>query len=134
MRYAAGDTVCEGYVPLSYLTHAAPVGNTDDYRLAYLKERNEGALFVSEDGTTVTLTERTQIAVYQAEDGYTAKYTKDGVDYYAHVTDDDLETPANNALRIALIVILTVVGVLIVGNYFFLRPIRRKNKKSENRP
>ena len=91
-------------------------------------------MFVSEDGTTVTLTERTQIAVYQAEDGYTAKYTKDGVDYYAHVTDDDLETPANNALRIALIVILTVVGVLIVGNYFFLRPIRRKNKKSENRP
>lgn len=134
VRYEADDTVCEGYVPLSYLTHAAPVGNTDDYRLAYLKEKNEGALFISEDGTTLTLTERTQIAVYQAEDGYTAKYTKDGVDYYAHVTDDDLETPANNALRIALIVILTVVGVLIVGNYFFLRPIRRKNKKSENRP
>ncbi|MDE6274068.1 MAG: hypothetical protein K2L87_03365, partial [Clostridiales bacterium] len=129
VRCQSGAAEIEGFVPLSYLTHAAPISEAQNYRLAYLKENKEGTLFFSDLGQPITLCERTQIEISDLEEGtYLAHYRADGVDYYATVTDDVLEAPQSNALRISLIVILTVVGVVIIGDYFFLRPLRQKKK------
>ncbi len=121
-------SVARGYVPVSYLTDADPLGDTETrYTLGYVKP---GATFTGSDGSEVVNEERVQARLYQNEDGtYTATYEKDGVSYTATVEEGQIEWGESDAWRIALIVILSVVAVLIIGGYVFLIPWNKKRTK-----
>lgn len=116
-----------GYLPLSYLTKVKPNAVTEEFRLAYLRPEEEGIEFISENGAKITVTERTQVEVTERDGELIARYTKDGVQYYAVVTEDLLARPVSEALRISLIVILSVAAALIIGGYVYLLP-RKKEK------
>lgn len=117
-----------GYLPLSYLTRVRPNLDSESYRLAYLKASEEGVEFVADSGARITVTERTQVEVIEQDGQLIARITQDGVRYYATVTEDRLARPAGEALRISLIVVLSVAAALIIGGYVFLLP-RKKEKK-----
>ncbi len=122
--------VCRGYVPLAYLTAADPLGDRlDEYALGYAKP---GAVFTGSDGSEVTLTERTLVRLYANEDGsYTACYEEEGVTYTATLSEGQIEWGESDALRIALIVILSVLAVGIVGAYIYLLPRGTKQNKTK---
>ncbi len=117
-----------GYLPLSYLTKVQPNAQPQDYRLAYLKESDKGVEFTSESGAKITVTERVQIEITEQNGTLVARLYKDGAYYYATVTADQIARPASEALRISLIVVLSVAAALIIGGYVFLLP-RKKEKK-----
>lgn len=115
-----------GYLPLSYLTEVDPAEqNSDTYLEGKLKK---ATVFTSADGETVTLGEGTQVRLVEDEDGYRALHTaEDGTVYEAHVGAGDIDWGENDALRIALIVILSVLALLIIGVYIYLLPRKPKS-------
>ena len=121
-----------GWVPASYLSSVSTVpASGEDYTLAYLKASEDGTVFTGEDGSQRTVTERVQVRLYDNGDGtYTARLADD-MAYSATVTDDMIDRDNAEALRIALIVILSVLALVIVGVYIFLLPWEkyRKNRR-----
>ena len=69
-----------------------------------------------------------QIEITEQNGTLVARLYKDGAYYYATVTADQIARPASEALRISLIVVLSVAAALIIGGYVFLLP-RKKEKK-----
>lgn len=132
-----GDTF--GYVPVSYLTSIAPIPKEDSaYEPAYLKANKQGVEFVSEDGEKLSVFERVRADFFRNEDGsYTARFTGDGklgregVVYTATVSESMIDRGESDALRISLIVILSVLAVGIVGGYIYLLPNKRTDGKFE---
>lgn len=119
-----------GWVPTAYLSEVSP-GLTlgEDYTLAYLKSDEEGIAFTAADGSQMTVTQRVQVRLYDNGDGtYTARLA-DNTAYSAAVTQDMLDTDNAEVLRIALIVILSVLALVIVGVYLFLLPWDKYRKK-----
>ncbi len=118
--------VLRGYVPLSFLTDAAPDGSTgEQFELGTLKK---DAVFHGESGD-VTLEAGTEVRLYTQEDGtLLARYSDERGEFSLAVTEDMLERGESDALRIALIVTLSVLALVIVGAYFALLPkMRDKN-------
>lgn len=118
-----------GFVPRSYLTKNDPLGIPDDnYSLCYLSG-NAGIVLKSENGEELAITEDIQVKLYENGDGtYTAVAVKDGVVYTGSVRDEDILRGETNALRISLIVILSVLALVIIAGYVFLMFPRKKKK------
>lgn len=117
-----------GYVPLSFLTEADPAGGaSEDFEIVKLKE---DTLFGGPNGE-LTLKAGTEVRLYAEEDGIlSARYTDaNGKLYYQTLTEEMIDRGANDALRIALIVILSVLALVIIGAYFALLPHEKKPKK-----
>ncbi len=127
VQYEIDGTVLTGYVPLSYLTAAAPLPPAETFRLAHLKASETGVLFTAADGATVTVKERTQIYLSEEGDLLTAKITVEGKTYAAQLAKDAVEQPFSDALRISLIVVLCVLAAVIVGAYVFLIPKKKRS-------
>lgn len=120
----------KGFIPRSFLTSVAPVGESETSRFAYLKESAEGVRFTSESGESLLVTARTRVQIYERENGLLAKIEKDGETYFAEITEENLEQTDYYVISIAIIVVLAVVAALVIGNYFFFRPIKRKREKT----
>ncbi len=118
----------KGYVPLSFLTDADPHGGEPSvYEIASLKEE---AVFTSAGGEEITLAAGTEVRLYATEEkeAYTARYVdKDGTEYFLTVTESMIYRGESDALRIALIVTLSVLALVIVGAYFALLPRKKKD-------
>lgn len=117
-----------GYVPLGYLTEIPPVSALPDtYVLGYLKASDEGVLFRAESGETLLVTERTQVKIFESGGGlYFLRFTKDGVEYTAQVTDRMIQAGDPNALRISLIIVLSVVAVGVLAAFVLFRPRKKE--------
>ncbi|MGN1078186.1 MAG: hypothetical protein ACI4ST_06690, partial [Candidatus Gallimonas sp.] len=109
-----------------FLTQIDPVGEENDrYTLGYLKAGIEIAVG---NGEILFLSERTEAKLFDNGDGtYTARFTVGETEYAATVAENLIWRGETDALRIALIVILSVLALLIAGIYFWLRP-GRKNR------
>lgn len=120
----------KGFVPRSYLSKNNPLGTpTKDYKLGYLKG-DAGVVLKSESGEELAITEKTAVRLYANEDGtYTAVMEKDGVSYSAVVASDAVFRGEANAMRISLIVILSVLALVIIACYAFLTFPKHKKKK-----
>ncbi len=121
-----GETT--GYVPLAYLTETPPISVLpDEFTLGYLKANSEGVLFRAESGETLLVTERTQVKIYEGKNGlYFLRFTKDGVEYTAQVTDRMIQSGDPNALRMSLIIVLSVVAVGVTAAFILFRPKKKK--------
>jgi hypothetical protein len=117
-----------GFIPLSYLTDVVPEVMWENCFLATLKATQEGILFTAEDGSEITVTEATQVEVIRTEDGLVARIVQEGKTYQASIAEEDLEAPVSDALRMSLIVILSVLAAIIVGAYVILLPRKHKRK------
>ncbi len=124
----ARETV-RGFIPRSYLTKTDPLGTADDhYKLGYLRG-DAGTILKSENGETLAVTENAEAKLYDNGDGtYTAVVVKDGVVYSGIVTEDAILRGETDALRISLIVILSVLALVIIAGYIFLMFPRKKRK------
>lgn len=124
-----------GYVPLSYLTVIpAESAAGENYTLAYLKSNKEGVLFTTATGEERLVTERTEVRLYANGDGtYTARLTED-LSYSAVITDKMIDKDNAEVVRIALIVILSVLALVILGVYIFLLPWEKYRKRGKNLP
>lgn len=120
----------QGFVPRSYLSKNNPLGTpTKDYKLGYLKG-DAGVVLKSESGEEFAITEKTAVRLYANEDGtYTAILEKDGVTYSGIVASEAVFRGEANAMRISLIVILSVLALVIVACYAFLMFPKHKKKK-----
>lgn len=128
IEYTADGATKSGYVPLSYITDISPIAaDEESYTLGWIKANDDGILFTADNGETLLVTERTEAKFYQDGDGYTARFEKDGTVYTAHVTAEEMDIGESDALRISLIIILTVLALVIVGSYIYLLP--KKGKK-----
>lgn len=118
-----------GYVPLSFLSETDPSGAASErFGMGTLKE---SLTFSAADGSSLTVEAGEQVRLYDNGDGtFTARVTKDGVEYEAQVQSGMVMHGESDALRIALIVILTVLAIVIVAAYFFLI----SGKKKRNLP
>lgn len=118
-----------GFIPRSYLSSNDPLGIPEkNYKLGYLKGGTD-AVLKSESGAQLTILENTQARLYENGDGtYTAVVEKDGIVYTGTVTDEQISYGETDALRISLIVILSVLALVIVTGYVFLMFPRRKKK------
>ena len=120
-----------GYVPLDYLTNAAPVPpENDEYRLGYLKASDGITFYAADDrSNTVRVTERILVKIYEAENGALDVCFEDetGTLYTAQVTSDMLEAGGEDALRMSVIIILCVIAVGICAVYVLLVPKKPKN-------
>ncbi len=117
------------FVPASYLSDVSPIPEEEGkFEPAWLKASANGVVFTADDGETLTVKERTRAYFSENGDGtYTARISVDGKVYTAYnVAAGMIDRGASDALRISLIVILTVTAVGIVGAYFYLLP-RKKN-------
>ena len=125
--------VARGYVPADYLTDIDPeYTGQEQFLFATLKKAgSEGYPFVSEDGEILTLHGGERVRLEDMGDGtYLARYTaEDGKTYSAVVAKKNLDWGENDALRISLIVILSVTAVLIVGLYVWFLPRKPKGSK-----
>ena len=125
--------VARGYVPVDYLTDIDPeYTGQEQFLFATLKKAgSEGYPFVSEDGEILTLHGGERVRLEDMGDGsYLARYTaEDGKTYSAVVAKKNLDWGENDALRISLIVILSVTAVLIVGLYVWFLPRKPKGSK-----
>ena len=125
-------STARGFVPLSLLTEHSPWPPEDaEYRFGYLRASEDGVIFTDAKGGELVITERTYMRFYLNEDGtYTAHYTAgDGTLYTALVSEDMIEAGESDAWRIALIVGLSVLALVIVGVYLYLRPWQKKKTK-----
>ena len=120
-----------GYVPKSYLSDVSPFPAAgDEYFSGHIKADREGIEFLSDDGGILLITERTAAKFTEQEDGsFLARIEKDGVVYRAYVTKDQVDFGNSDALRISLIIILTVLALVTIGAYVFLLP--RKTAQTE---
>ncbi len=124
----ADGSARRGYVPASYLTDVDPIqSENEDYVLGYLKTE---MTFTAEDGETRVLAEGEQVRLYANGDGtYTARITDEsGKIYSAQVDANSVRQGESDALRIALIVILSVLALLIIGVYCYLLPKKPKKR------
>ena len=119
-----------GYVPLSYLTPVfTSAGAGGSYTLAYLKSDREGVLFTAADGSEQLVTERVEVRLYENGDGtYTAVLTGDPA-YSAQIDGSMIDEGNAEVIRIALIVILSVLALVILGVYLYLLPWEKYRKK-----
>lgn len=120
-----------GYVPVSCLTDVDPNFTAEDkYLFGSLKKSDaeEGYAFVSDDGGVIHLHGGERVRLEDNGDGtYTARYTaEDGKTYSAVVAKGNIDWGESDALRISLIVILSVVAVLIVALYVWFLPRKPK--------
>lgn len=117
-----------GYAPLSFLTEADPNGAAENmFTLGSLKEDVQ---FAAADGSSHTVKAGETVRLYDNGDGtYTARVTADGVDYEAQVEGSLVARGESDALRIALIVILSVLAAVIIGAYFFLLAGKKRKTK-----
>ncbi len=124
-------TTARGYVPLTYLTPVKPMPEEGvRYEPAWLKASKDGVTFTAEDGQTIVVTERTRAEFLENDDGtFTARIYREGKEFRATVTDPMIDRGESDALRISLIVILTVIAALIVGAYFYLAPRRGEDRE-----
>lgn len=128
---AARATV-RGYVPATYLTEISPdVSSGENYTLAYLRSSSDGVVFTNAAGEERVITERVQVRLYDNGDGtYTARLSDD-VSYSAVISSDMIDDGNAEVIRIALIVILTVLALVILGVYIFLLPWEKYRKKTK---
>lgn len=121
-----GETV-RGYVPSGFLGSVSPIpSDPGSYRLGYLKE-SDGVLFRSETGEELTVKERLYAELFAQKDGaYLARFTRNGITYEAVVAADMIELGQTDALRISLIIILSVLAVGVLAAYLFLISGKRK--------
>lgn len=126
-----------GYIPASFLTEINPLSPpATSFTAGYVKKNGDGILFTADDGQTVTLTERTRAKLYADGDGYLAHVEIDGKTYKAHVLKDEVDWGSSDALRISLIIILTVLALVIIGAYVYLMPRKSADaprKKSDGK-
>lgn len=123
-----------GYIPASFLTEINPLSaSAGSFTAGYVKKNAEGILFTAEDGETVTLTERTRAKLFADGEGYLARVEIDGKAYSARLTENDVDWGSSDALRISLIVILTVLALVIVGVYIYLYPRKRPSDAPRKR-
>ena len=130
VEVVSGDRINEkGYVPRSYLTKTDPLGVIEQkYQLGYLRG-DAGIILKGENGEELKITDKTEAKLYKNEDGtYTAVVEKDGIVYSNTVLYDQISHGETDALRISLIVILSVLALVIVGGYAFLMFPRKKKK------
>ncbi len=121
------NTARAGFVPVAYLTIVNPYPEeAARYEYGYLKENADGLAFVSSDGDRIVVTERTLVRlVGENDDGtYAAVLTRDGKLYAATVQSGMIERGESDALRISLIVVLSVLAVIIIGVYAALVPAK----------
>ena len=131
VEYDSGTRAAvRGYVPASYLTEISPdISSGENYTLAYLRSSDEGVLFTDGADGERLITERVQVRLYDNGDGtYTARLSEDP-SYFATITADMIDEGNAEIIRIALIIILTVLALVILGVYIFLLP-REKYKKN----
>lgn len=134
-RYAfveSEDTAERGFIPAAYLTDIRPVPDAPEvYEPAWLKASKAGVTFRAEDGTERVITERTRAEFVENGDGtYTARIVgEDGKLYTAVVPASMIDRGESDAVRISLIIILTVLAVGIIGGYCYLMP--RKKPSAE---
>lgn len=139
---SAARTVKTGYVPQSFLSAVPPLSaDGEEYLPIYLKASKDGVLFHAEDGEELLVTERTAAKAVKNEDGtYTVTIEKDGKVYVAEgVEESQIDWKDSDALRIALIIILSTLALVIIGAYIFLLPRKSsdekpKKKKAEKTP
>ena len=118
-------------MPKSYLSDVSPFPAAgDEYFSGHIKADREGIEFLADDGVILLITELTGAKFTEQEDGsFLARIEKDGVVYRAYVTKDQVDFGNSDALRISLIIILTVLALVIIGAYVFLLP--RKTAQTE---
>ncbi len=126
VEYQTENGKQQGYVPLSYLTAVAPLAEAQTFTVGYVRATAEGVTFTAEDGTSIQVTERTQAQVYAQENGFLVRISKEGKAYFATLTAEQLEAPFSDALRISLIVVLSVLAAIIIGLYVYFIPKRKK--------
>lgn len=128
----ASRATVRGYVPASYLTEISPdVSSGENYTLAYLRSSSDGVVFTNAAGEERVITERVQVRLYDNGDGtYTARLSDD-VSYSAVISSDMIDDGNAEVIRIALIVILTVLALVILGVYIFLLPWEKYRKKTK---
>ncbi len=118
-----------GYVPLAYLTETPPVPELpDEYTLGYLKASEEGVLFrAGDNGPSLLVTERTQVRIYDSGNGlYFVRFRRDGVEYTAQVPARMIQEGDPGALRMSLIIVLSVVAVGVLAAFILFRPRKKK--------
>ena len=54
------------------------------------------------------------------------RFTQDGVEYTAQVTERMIQVGDPNALRLSLIIVLSVVAVGVVAAFILFRPRKKK--------
>lgn len=118
-----------GFLPLSYLTETPPLPSSPDrFTLGYLKANEDGVLFRSASGQTLLVSDERQVKIYEGQNGlYFVRFEKDGVEYTAQVTGKMLRTGDPDALRMSLIIVLSVVAVGVAVCYVLFRPKRKKD-------
>ena len=128
----ASRATARGYVPATYLTEISPdVSSGENYTLAYLRSSSDGVVFTNAAGEECVITERVQVRLYDNGDGtYTARLSDD-VSYSAVISSDMIDDGNAEVIRIALIVILTVLALVILGVYIFLLPWEKYRKKTK---
>ncbi len=128
----AARATARGYVPATYLTEISPdVSSGENYTLAYLRSSSDGVVFTNAAGEERVITERVQVRLYDNGDGtYTARLSDD-VSYSAVISSDMIDDGNAEVIRIALIVILTVLALVILGVYIFLLPWEKYRKKTK---
>lgn len=115
----------KGFVPRSYLTKNNPL-EPDDFKLGFLLG-DAGIILKNENGEELAITEKTEAKLCQNKDGtYTAVVEKDGALYSGTVLSDQISRGETDALRIGLIVILSVLALVIIAGYAFLMFPRKK--------
>ena len=118
-----------GFVPRSFLTETSPVPDAEEEYFPVVIKEGEAIVFTAHDGSTITVDSRTEARAVENGDGtYTVSVIKDGNTYYAVVKGDRLEVRSSDALRIALIIIFSVLALVIIGAYVFLLPKRKREK------
>ncbi|MDE6411046.1 MAG: hypothetical protein K2L02_00720, partial [Clostridia bacterium] len=119
----------KGFVPRSYLTKNNPLGlDEKNFKLGFLKG-DAGIILKNENGEELLITEKTEAKLYKNEDGtYTAVVEKDGALYSSTVNADQISRGETDALRISLIVILSVLVLVIIAGYAFLMFPRKKKQ------
>ncbi len=125
----SGRATERGFIPVSYLTAVNPIPMSEiPYESAWLKATKDGIEFQSESGETLLVCERTEAQFIKNDDGtFYAVIQKDGKTYTANVPANAIDRGESDALRISLIVILTVLAVGIVGGYVYLLPRKKNN-------
>ena len=110
------------YVPLSYLTKVNPLGSEQtQFTLGSIKNSKDGVTLTGANGESIVVKERTEAYVHDNGDGtFTVRVTQDGKVYTGVVDGSYIARGETDALRISLIVILSVLAVVIVGAYVYL--------------
>lgn len=127
----AERAVKRAYVPLSYLTEVNPLGSEQtQFSVGSIKKSKEGVELKTEDGETLLVKERTAANIYDNGDGtFTVRVERDGKVYTGVVDGAYISRGETDALRISLIVILSVLAIVIIGAYVYLMFGKKPDKR-----